>query len=184
MKKIYFLLLSFLLVTGFVASSQCTNTTQFPSATVNINPAGAVVSINTCNFGGEFSVIGGAVAGQTLKFTSSIATDFITVRSGASNGPVVAFGTTPLTFANSFTGTLFAHWNTGPGCGTDAACHATTVQCTNCVLPPPANDLCTGAININCGQTIAGTTAAATLDAVPTCVTALNTAPGCWAESP
>ena len=42
------------------------------------------------------------------------------------------------------------------------------------------NDLCTGAININCGQTITGTTVGATIDPVGTCVTALNTAPGVW----
>lgn len=47
-------------------------------------------------------------------------------------------------------------------------------------LPAIPNDVCAGAININCGQTISGTTVGATPDAVPTCVTTLNTAPGLW----
>jgi len=53
---------------------------------------------------------------------------------------------------------------------------------TICVFTPPliANDICSGAININCGQTITGTTAGASPDAVGTCVTALGTAPGLW----
>jgi len=178
MKKVYLLLLSVFFLTRFAAHSQCTNTTSF--GTVTINPAGGIATISTCSFAGEFSTINGAVAGQALTFTSSIATDFITIHSGTSNGPVVASGLTPLSFSNSFTGTLFAHWNTSAACGTASACRTTTVQCTNCVLPPPANDLCAGAININCAQTITGTTAAASSDAVANCVTALSTAPGVW----
>ncbi|MBK7121850.1 MAG: T9SS type A sorting domain-containing protein [Chitinophagaceae bacterium] len=49
----------------------------------------------------------------------------------------------------------------------------------SCITPPP-NDACAGAITISCGQTITGTTVGATSDAVGTCVTSLNTAPGLW----
>lgn len=181
MKKIYFLLLSCLLVNGYTALSQCTNTSQFPSGTIAINPSGALTTITTCSFAGEYSVLSGAVNGQTLRFTSSIATDFITIHSGTSNGPVIGSGLTPLVIANTFTGTIYAHWNSNAACGTQSSCRTTTVQCTSCVPPPPpVNDLCAGAININCGQTIASTTAAATSDAVATCITTLNTAPGVW----
>jgi hypothetical protein len=179
MKKIYFLLFSFLLLARFVALSQCTYTSSF--GTVTINPVGTISTISTCSFAGEFSTISGAVAGQTLQFTSSVATDFITIRSGSSSGPVVAFGATPLVFANTFTGTLFAHWSADAVCATQSACRTTTVQCTNCTAPPPVNDLCTGALPIACAQTITGNTATgATVDAVATCVTTLNSAPGVW----
>ncbi len=177
MRKLYAFLISILLLSGLEAVSQCNNASAFASAT--INPAGTIVTISTCSFAGEYSTINGAVNGQTLRFTSSVGTDEITIRSGSPGGPVLAFGTTPLVFANTFTGTIYAHWNT-PGCGSQSSCRTTTVQCTSCVLAPPANDLCTGAININCGQTIAGTTAAATSDAVGTCTTSLGTAPGVW----
>jgi subtilisin-like proprotein convertase family protein len=179
MKKLYFLVFSLLLLTGYAAQSQCTNTSSFGSATINLS--GTAVTVSTCSFAGEYSTISGAVNGQTLRFTSSIATDFITIHSGSSNGPVIASGVTPLVFANTFTGTLYAHWNTSAACGSAATCRTTTVQCTSCVPPPPpANDLCAGAININCGQTITGSTAAATVDAVGTCTTALGTARGVW----
>jgi subtilisin-like proprotein convertase family protein len=179
MKKLYFLVFSLLLLTGYAAQSQCTNTTAFGSATINLS--GTAVTVSTCSFAGEYSTISGAVNGQTLRFTSSVATDFITIHSGSSNGPVVASGVTPLVFANTFTGTLYAHWNTSAACGSQGTCRTTTVQCTSCVPPPPpANDLCAGAININCGQTITGSTAAATADAVGTCTTALGTARGVW----
>ncbi|MBL0271713.1 MAG: hypothetical protein IPQ06_01245 [Chitinophagaceae bacterium] len=152
----------------------CTNSSSFGSAT--INPTGTVVTISTCSFAGEYSTISGAVNGQTLRFTSSIPTDYITIHSGTFNGPVLASGTTPLVFANTFTGTVYAHWNT-PGCGSDATCRTTTVQCTSCLV---SNDVCAGALPIACAGTVTGTTVGATSDAVPTCVTTLNTAPGVW----
>lgn len=46
--------------------------------------------------------------------------------------------------------------------------------------PPPANDVCTGATPITCGTPITGNTSSASLDAVGTCGTTLNTAPGLW----
>lgn len=182
MRKLYAFLISLLFLTqGFDALSQCTFGSQFPSATVPINTSGTVVTISTCSFAGEFSAISGAVNGQTLSFTSSVATDFITIHSGTSNGPVIASGVTPLVFANTFTGNIFAHWATNAACGTQSTCRTTTVQCTSCAPPPPpANDLCTGALPIACGQTINASTTTATADAVATCVTSLNSAPGVW----
>ncbi|HEY6063938.1 MAG TPA: hypothetical protein VIV35_10040, partial [Chitinophagaceae bacterium] len=164
MKKIYFLLISLLLLTRYTAQSQCTFASSFGTAT--INPTGAIVTISNCSFAGEYSTINGAVNGQTLRFTSSGAGDEITIHSGTSNGPVIAFGPSPLVFANTFTGTVYAHWSQ-PGCGSQATCRTTTVQCTNCSVPPPANDLCTGAIAVTCGSATAGTTVGATIDAVP-----------------
>ncbi len=111
----------------------CTNTNSAGTAT--IDPGGALVNISNCSFAGDYSTINGAVNGQTLRFTSSVATDFITIRSGTPGGPVLASGTTPLTFANTFTGTIYAHWNT-PGCGSQNTCRVTTVQCTSCGAPP------------------------------------------------
>jgi hypothetical protein len=159
--------------------SQCTNTSSFGTAT--ISSVGAVVTITTCAFAGEYSTVNGAVNGQNLTFTSNIPTDFITIHSGTFNGPVVAFGTTPLSFANTFTGTLFAHWNTNAACGTESACRTGTVQCTNCAPPPaPPNDACASAIAIGSPSTTPGTTLGAAADTAPTCGTTLNTAPGVW----
>ncbi|MFZ1785910.1 MAG: hypothetical protein WAU23_11965, partial [Ferruginibacter sp.] len=156
--------------------SGCTFISSFGSGA--ISPVGAITTISTCSFAGEYSTVTGAVSGQTLRFTSSVATDWITVHSGTFNGPIIAFGQTPLTFANTFTGTVYPHWSTDNACGTQNACRTTTVQCTSCV--GPANDNCTGALPITCGGSVTGTTVGATADAVPTCVTTLNSAPGVW----
>jgi hypothetical protein len=46
--------------------------------------------------------------------------------------------------------------------------------------PPPANDLCSGAIPISCGQTVMGSTIPATYDSAPTCTTSEGTGGGVW----
>ncbi len=53
-----------------------------------------------------------------------------------------------------------------------------SVTCTGSVVVP--NDACSGAVAVTCGQTVTGSTTGATADAVGTCVTTLNTAPGVW----
>lgn len=121
-----------LLLTGHIGWSQCTNTSEFPTVATPINPAGNQVTITTCSFAGEYSALSGAVAGQTLRIVSSTTSDFITIRSGTSGGPVVASGNTPLVFTNTFTGTLYVHWNTSAACGNQGVCRTTTVQCTSC----------------------------------------------------
>ena len=46
----------------------------------------------------------------------------------------------------------------------------------------PANDFCTSAIDITCGETLAGTTVSATVDnaIAPNCGSATTTGPGVW----
>lgn len=135
MKKFIQLMVAlvFLSGMGMQAMAQCTNSSSFGSATIASN--GTTTTISTCSFGGEYSTINGAVSGQTLRFTSDIAGGTITIHSGTPSGPVIAFGSSPLVFANGFTGTIYAHWNLA-GCGSDANCHVTTVQCTSCVPAP------------------------------------------------
>lgn len=49
-----------------------------------------------------------------------------------------------------------------------------------CAVVAPANDACTGAVAVACGSSTTGSTAGATIDAVGTCTTTLNTAGGVW----
>jgi hypothetical protein len=152
-------------VTGAGASG-CLHTSSFGSAT--INPSGGTVTISTCSFAGEYSTVFGAVAGQTLRFTSSVGSDYITVRSGSPSGPIVAQGTTPLVFVNTFTGTLYPHWSLSSACGTSSTCRTTTVQCTSCT-PSIPNDACAGSILVSVPSTTSGSTVGATPDSEPAC---------------
>ncbi len=108
------------------ASAQCTFATSFGSGVVN--PSGAVTTLSTCTFAGEHTPVGGAMNGETLRFSSSVGTDFVTVRSGTFNGPVVAFGASPLLITSTSADTLYAHWSSNASCGTETSCRATTVQ--------------------------------------------------------
>ncbi|MBP7474929.1 MAG: hypothetical protein KA810_06680, partial [Pyrinomonadaceae bacterium] len=123
----------------------CTNGSPF--GTGAINASGSVVQITTCVFAGEYNTISGAVAGQTLTFTDDVAGDEITIRSGTPGGPVLAVGSSPLTFLNTFTGTIYAHVNTA-GCGSQFACRTTTIQCTSCLPVVPATTTVT-VTNVN-----------------------------------
>jgi hypothetical protein len=179
MKKLYFLLLSLLLLTGFAAVSQCTNGTAFGTINAPINNVPA--TITTCAFAGEYSTINNCVAGQTYEFSATGgAGNFLTIRQGTPGGTVLGFGTSPVSVVCTVSGPLYLHYNTNAGCGTDGSCHTGVVQCTSCPPSSIPNDLCTGAININCGQSISATTVGASADPVGTCVTALGTAPGVW----
>jgi HYR domain/Secretion system C-terminal sorting domain len=70
--------------------------------------------------------------------------------------------------------------------GSDGSVANTGWRVDNYSITSPAcctgigNDACAFAPTINCGQTITGTTVGSTIDAVPFCVTPLNTSPGVW----
>jgi hypothetical protein len=107
--------------------AQCTNASPFGSA---VAPAqGVSVQVTSCNYGGEYGTISTVVAGRTYSSTSSIASDFITIRQGAVNGPVVAFGITPLIWTAPVSGTYYQHINTNNSCGTAALCRDTRIGC-------------------------------------------------------
>jgi len=53
--------------------------------------------------------------------------------------------------------------------------------CAGTIIPPaPSNDLCAGAINLNCGASANGTTLGATADIAPFCGTSDGTGGGVW----
>jgi len=157
----------------------CANTTAFGTATAGTN--NLLVTISTCNFPSEYATINGAVAGNTYVFTSSVGTDYLTVRSGTPGGAVLGCGTTPLTVTATASGTLYLHVNLDSACGTAASgCRTTTVTCTSCAPPPPPAG-CADATPIACGSTVSGTTVGAPTNAtLATCTTVLNTGPGKW----
>jgi len=142
----------------------CINFNQFPATATAINTTGIPVTISTCQLPTQYSAITGAVAGQTLQFSFGSGTDFIAIRAGSYNGPVIAQGFTPLSFTNTYSGTLHAVWNAlnpnpnyDNGCGyNDGVCRTSTVQCISCLPPdgdndgvPDASDNCPTVANAN-----------------------------------
>ncbi len=130
----------------------CTNTTSFGSANAPTTPTTATIS--TVQYAGEYATISNAVAGSTYVFTSSNATDYLTVRTGSSSGTALACGVTPLTVTPTASGTLYLHINTDAACGVQSVSRTTTVTCSSCLAPTaPANDDCSGAIALSVGTT-------------------------------
>ena len=112
----------------------CTNTSQYPTSSFVAPAAGTTYSIVTNQWQSEYNQMTGATAGHTFVSTASIGGTWITVRSGAYNGALVAQGATPLSWTASAGGTYFIHYNTNSSCGTASTGMTTTVQNTT----PPA----------------------------------------------
>jgi len=163
-----------------VATPGCTNTSSYGSAVAPNTPT--TVTISSCNFQSEYSTVSGVVAGQTYQFGYSLG-GYITVHTGTYNGPIVAYGTAPLNWASSYTGTVYVHYNTNSSCGTASSCGTSTVSCITCSAPSaPANDLVCNAYSISCGQLLSATTVNATNSGTGennTC-SVTQTMPGVW----
>ena len=117
------------------SEAQCTNSALYPENSVVPNATGAVTQITGCSYQTEYSHITGLIAGTGYVFTI-VDGSHITVRQGVSNGPVLAFGYSPLTVVTTSTDDLFVHWNTNAACGNATICLATTVQRLIDCVPP------------------------------------------------
>jgi hypothetical protein len=107
------------------AAAQCYNANAYGSA--NAPAPGVTVQVTTCNYGGEYATINNAVAGQVYRSTSSIGSDYFTVRQGSPGGSVVAAGLTPLNWFASVGGSYYVHINTNSSCGTQNTCRVTSI---------------------------------------------------------
>ena len=178
MKKLLLLLLTFF-ASAFIwqANAQCVNSFAYGSATIS---GGAVTTISYCNYEEEYSTISGITAGETYEFTSD-AGSYITVYQDGVSSTLLAHGYSPVSVVAATSGNIYPHWTVDAACITEADCITTTVQWTSWTPPPPpANDSCSNAVPILCGDTYTGSTVNATAgDEPPTCGTTPQ-APGIW----
>ena len=190
MKKLYFLLLSFLLLTRFAALGQndlcagaininCGQTISGTTVGATIDPVGTCVTALNTAPGVWFSFTGDGLI-NTLSLCGSGFDTKIGIFSGTCAALVCvtgnddACGLQSQVAFSAVLGTNYFVLVTGFGAITGAFTLSRTCSA------PAVNDFCSGAINIDCAQTITGTTSTATTDAVGTCTTALGTAPGVW----
>jgi hypothetical protein len=103
----------------YFSNAQCNNANIFGTSTAPA-PQNTVTAV-TGIWATEYHQVNGLVAGNVYQVSSSIPTDFLTIRHTTSNGPVVAFGTTPVTFTAPVSGTYFFHVNTNSSCGTNTS---------------------------------------------------------------
>ena len=140
--KNLFLIFSFVF-TYSLLQAQCNNLNPYGS--VNAPTTGTIV-ISECSFQTEYSTITDVLA-ATIYQCEILNGGYITIREGASNGPVVAAGISPLNWTSTIAGTYYAHWSTDASCGTASNCETTTITyispafpCSG--VPAPGNILC------------------------------------------
>lgn len=105
----------------------CENSSQWPTSTYDVSAGSGVQSINTCVFAGDYSVVTGLTSGNYYQITVE-GGNYITVREGAVDGPVVAEGT-GITALVSSGADLYIHYNTEAiSCGTASTCLEATIE--------------------------------------------------------
>ena len=118
-----------LTISSFVASAQCIGSSQSPSGVVNA-PASGVTSTAYSVYPGSYSRWYSVAVGPQYTMTSSNSADYFTVRSGTSNGTLVAFGQTPLRWTANISGIHFISINSNSTCSTSGSSRNITLSTT------------------------------------------------------
>lgn len=112
------------------------SSTVFPNATFIPACTGMPEIITTTAVPGHNSSVQ-LVANKTYVFESSVATDYLTITNGTSN-IVYAYGTTPLTWTSTVTGSVRFYLHTDDDCNTGGAYRTRTIKCAPdpvCLVP-------------------------------------------------
>lgn len=106
------------------SNAQCLNGTSYGGV---VAPTGGGSNTQNCNYATEYLPVSGVAAATGYIASSSIGTDFLTIRQGTPGGPVIAFGTSPVSWTSTVAGNYYVHVNTDAACGTASACRNITV---------------------------------------------------------
>jgi hypothetical protein len=157
----------------------CTNGTLYPSTTYSPSCSGSFENITTLGYAGEYSNVS-LISNVQYTFNSSVSTDFITITNSGGTTKYI-YGTTPITYTPTSDEVVRFYTHTNSNCGTQSVSRTRQVKCS---IPPPSNDLCSGAISTTCDVTWNGSTNYATQTGdSPSCFTDVFetwTAPGVW----
>lgn len=166
-----------------LASSACNMFSAYGSG--NAPTTSTPVTLASCAYAGEYATMSSTAAFTGYTATSTVTSDYLTIRQGTPSGPVVAAGNTPLNWYSTAAGTYYVHTASNSSCGTNTSCRNITMALNSCTPPPPpvapANDLCSNAQALSIPSTTSGTTVNATVEspAPPTCSTTYSQ-PGVW----
>ena len=99
----------------------------FPSATFTPTCTGAAENITSSAYAGEYSNVN-LTAGQTYTFTSSNATDYLTI-SNVAGTTGLSFGVTPVTYTPGTSGVYRFYTHTDAACGASTTLRTRAVSC-------------------------------------------------------
>jgi len=127
------LFLMLLVSTASFGQGDCLNEEQWPSDPIVVDPTGAPTVSTFYYQGGEYSEVTGIVSGEDYLFDHG-ASNYVTVRIGAADGPILGQGATPLLVTANSDDNLFPHWNLDENCGIDLVSPFvnSTIQCASC----------------------------------------------------
>ncbi|MGB3869870.1 MAG: hypothetical protein WA937_10460, partial [Flavobacteriales bacterium] len=117
-----------LLLCSLPAAAQCTGFSQSPSSTAT--PAAGASSPGYSVYPGTYSRWFSIVVGPQYTISSTNSGDYFTVRSGTSNGTLVAFGQTPLSWTANTGGIHFISINSSSSCSTSGGPRTITLART------------------------------------------------------
>jgi hypothetical protein len=129
---------------------------------------GQAVTLSTCNATTNYDSQIGVFSGSCSALTCVAGNDNDAACTAGGRKSTVTF--------NSTAGTTYYIWVTGAVSARGN--FSLSISCAGSV--GVANDACANAISMSCNSTVSGATTGATSDAVGTCTTTLNTAPGVW----
>jgi len=128
-----------LMLSQTVANAQCLTGSQYPSNTITPVCNGVTFTqIAVDNYAGEYAVVS-VNSGETYRFTSSIATDYITISTNGGTS-AITHGVQPLTWVATTTGNVRVYFHTNAACGTQSLERSTAVRCgipPSCMPPTP-----------------------------------------------
>lgn len=126
---------------------------QYPSGTVSAgNCTGTPKVITDEGYAGEYSVVS-LKGGVTYTFSSSKATDYITV--STTGRAVLKHGTTPVSYTPAADGNVRFYTHTNQNCGAESTNRTRAVVCGT-PPPPVVNDEASGAVAITVGASCSG----------------------------
>lgn len=117
--------------TTAVVLTGCTDATfgQYPAAAYTPSCSGSNETIVTNAYAGEYALVEVA-SNKQYTFTSSVATDFITI-SNTAGSVIYASGTGPLTWpSGAFSGSVRYYFHSNSACGDDAVDRTRLIRCS------------------------------------------------------
>jgi hypothetical protein len=133
MTKFYKLLklsvFALILTFGKSIAQPCYSPSSYGSANISTYNS-SMVTINSCNYAGEYATLNISVGG-IYTFSVSTPADYLTLSTGTSSGSIIA-GFAPIT-ATLTPGTYYLHMAVGSTCGVNSVCQ--TSSYSNTALP-------------------------------------------------
>ncbi|MFM2392926.1 MAG: hypothetical protein RLZZ546_908, partial [Bacteroidota bacterium] len=122
----------------FFANSQCNNPFKYPSNTITTGYGNTIIT--TQQWAGDYNTTSGYAQNDVLTFSSSIPSDFITLRRASNNQIIeIGYGSVEIGYTLDM-GNIEMHINKNSSCTTENVNRTTSVYRVN-VIPCDANSL-------------------------------------------